>query len=120
RSDTQGKLSFAGIDEGTYRLVETHSPIGYNKLDEEVSVSIENSPSLEEGSAARFAAKVSLNGSQEHIAVENRTGALLPGTGGAGVYGIYAGGLIFLLAASVVIVIRRRLRVAELLDKPRI
>lgn len=86
KTNDQGKLQFVGLEEGTYQLVETVAPDGYNKLADPIKVIISAiynpggtlnqwKADVENGSA--------LNGTHV-IKVENNKGALLPDTGGMG------------------------------------
>lgn len=111
-TDNEGRATFAGIDEGTYELIETESPIGYNKLDDPVSVTVRNAPSTKPGDAQRYVSRVQANGSADSMRIENRTGGIFPGTGGPGTFLIAAGGLLFVLLGTVasVVVWRRSLR----------
>lgn len=96
-SDDAGKVTFSGIDEGTYKLLETESPIGYNKLDEPVSVTIKNTPSVKAGDAQRYLSKVQINGSSGELQIENQTGGIFPGTGGPGAFLIAGAGVLFVM-----------------------
>lgn len=81
-----GKAEFKGIKDGTYHLIETEAPKGYNKLTAEVEVTVGD----KEGEKREAVADV-----------ENNTGSELPGTGGMGAkIFIIIGGGIGLLAAG--------------------
>lgn len=105
-TNDEGKVTIEGIDEGVYELIETESPIGYNKLDDPVAVTVKNVPSTKAGDAERYVSKVLINGSAGPLRIENQTGGIFPGTGGPGAFLIAAGGLLFVLLgvfASVVV-----------------
>ena len=75
-------LRVNGLAEGTYYLVETKAPEGYNKLTDPIKVEIKKSTTEDVN-----AWTLSKNGEKEGdkiIDVENSTGSLLPSTGGMG------------------------------------
>ncbi len=98
---TDGKITVRGLDSDNYSLVETQAPAGYNQLTtpEEfeidkanLSATIENDEYVDGG-----------------VHIINKTGTLLPGTGGMGTtLFIVLGGLI-VLAAGVVLVSKKRM-----------
>ena len=94
-TDANGAASFNGLENGTYSLVETEAPEGYNKLTTPVSVTI----SYEKGST---------NVGQT-TQVENLSGTELPSTGGIGTTIFYILGGILVVGAGVVLVVRRRM-----------
>ena len=84
KTDNNGKLAFVGLKEGTYKLVETKAPEGYNKLTEPIEVVI--AATYDHGTLTSWTA--SIKGTQSPsgstIQVENKKGTLLPDTGGMG------------------------------------
>lgn len=95
-TDDSGAASFGGLANGTYHLLETAAPDGYNPLTEAVSVTISNSD----------AQTVNLSVTAD---VENKTGSVLPETGGMGTTLFYGFGCILVLAAVVLLVTRKRI-----------
>lgn len=92
-----GKVDIEGIKAGTYYLKEIEAPTGYNKLAAPIKVDID-----EEG-------KVKFNGKEVTIVeVENKTGTLLPSTGGMGTTMIYMAGAILVIASGIVLVSKKR------------
>lgn len=85
KTDNNGKLAFVGLKEGTYKLVETKAPEGYNKLTEPIEVVIAANYDPD-GTLTSWTA--SIKGTQSPsgstIQVENKKGTLLPDTGGMG------------------------------------
>lgn len=96
-----GQIEVRGLDANTtYWLQETEAPDGYNKLPGRVEVKIEGSnlnATVENGAWA--------NGG---VHVVNKTGSLLPSTGGMGTTLFYIGGGALVVLAIVLLVIKKR------------
>lgn len=91
RVGADGTGTLYGLPCGTYYLVETEAPAGYNRLNEPVELTV-NADSLSEG---------------REITIINRTGTELPATGGGGTYGFTLGGLT-LLALAAYLAVRKK------------
>ena len=102
-SDENGTFAVPGLDSGAYWLKETKAPQGYNKLTEPIKVIIKNNGNVTDGNEIVQAHKT--------IRVENKTGALLPATGGMGTTLFYVLGGVLVLAAVVLLVTRKRMSV---------
>ena len=97
--DDSGKFTIKGLDADTYYLTETKQPDGYNKLSAPITVII-----AENGT-------ITVNGQTASVVeVENKTGSLLPSTGGSGTTMIYILGAILVLGSSVVLITKKRMR----------
>ena len=96
-TDNTGIFKITGLDADTYYLTETEAPKGYNKLAAPIKVEIDN-----EGNV-----KVD-NDKVEKVKVENKTGTLLPSTGGMGTTLIYMAGAILVVASGIVLVSKKR------------
>lgn len=94
-----GKFTIKGLDADTYYLTETKQPDGYNKLSAPITVVI-----TEEGNITVDTQTVN------EVKVENKTGSLLPSTGGSGTTMIYILGAILVLGSSVVLITKKRMR----------
>ena len=97
-----GQLEIKGFDANTnYYLEETKAPNGYNKLAERVEIAVKE---------ANLEATVD-NGTYEEggIQVINKTGSLLPGTGGMGTTVLYMAGGVLVIAAGALLIFRRRM-----------
>lgn len=118
---TNGLLSLDGLSEGTYWVLETAAPDGYNKLSDPIKVVI----SAIYGEDGKLTGHVidygdGANGVSDGngtdtvhdgghvITVENSKGALLPTTGGMGTIGLTVLGVIIVAAGAIWIIRRNR------------
>ena len=90
-------LRVNGLAEGTYYLVETKAPEGFNKLTDPIKVTI-----TKNGDAEWTVKKNDSLENDKIIDVENSTGSLLPSTGGRGAiaFAVIAAVLVFGVAVS--------------------
>lgn len=102
KTDANGYFVIVGIDEGTYKLHEVEAPAGYNKLSEDLTVTV-SSEHKDDDLTATY------NASDLSIEVENNTGSLLPETGGIGTTIFYVVGGLLMIAALVVLVSKKRM-----------
>lgn len=101
RIDGKGyNLHLNGLAAGTYYLVETKAPDGFNKLTDPIKVTITKT-----GDAEWTISKGDTVVGDKIIDIENSTGSLLPSTGGTGVI-VFAGVAILLVFGVVVSFIR--------------
>lgn len=75
-------LHVNGLAAGTYYLVETEAPAGYNKLTDPIKVEIKKSTNEDVNAWTLF--NNDENVDDKIIDVENSTGSILPSTGGMG------------------------------------
>lgn len=94
-TDATGAAKFENIADGTYSLVETEAPAGYNLLTAPVKVDVS---AVSEGAAVT---SVTTN-------VANSTGSELPSTGGMGTTLFYVIGGLMMAGAAVLLVTKRR------------
>lgn len=98
-SPDSGKFTIKGLSAGTYKLEETKQPAGYNKLSGPVTVVID------------MDGKVTVGGTEvTQVDVENKTGTVLPSTGGMGTTMIYLIGGALVLGSGVVLATKRRVK----------
>lgn len=94
-----GKFTIKGLDADIYYLTETQQPAGYNKLSAPITVVIGENGDITVGSEATT-----------EVEVENKTGSLLPSTGGSGTTLIYILGAVLVLGSGVALITRKRMR----------
>ena len=95
-------IKILGLDAGTYQLIETKAPAGYNKLSEPKVIDFPNKNNNN-----------TFNYNIVIVEVENNAGVELPSTGGMGTTMFYVLGSCMALAAVVLLVTKRRMSIAE-------
>lgn len=105
-TNNTGKFSIQGLKPGTYWLEETAAPKGYNKLAKRIKVVINDDGTLIVDDKDRDENNSLIN----QVNVENKTGTVLPSTGGAGTTMIYLVGAVLVLGSGVVLATKRRVK----------
>ena len=95
-----GEAFFDGLADGTYYLVETKAPAGYNQLTEAKDVVVTGS--ITDSTKLSVTAEVA-----------NSTGTLLPSTGGMGTTIFYVLGAVLVVGAGVLLVTKKRMSQSE-------
>lgn len=99
KTNKSGKFTIKGLGAGTYYLTETKQPDGYNKLKNPVTVVIDEN------------GEVTVGGTEvTQVEVLNKTGTVLPSTGGTGTTMIYLVGAVLVLGSGVVLATKRRVK----------
>lgn len=98
-TNKSGKFTIKGLSAGTYKLEETKQPAGYNKLKNPVTVVIDNDGNVKVDGA-----------NADPVEVENKSGTVLPSTGGTGTTMIYLIGGALVLGSGVVLATKRRVK----------
>ena len=96
-----GKFKIEGLDADTYYLTETKQPAGYNKLAAPVRVTIDKDGNVTMGESSDPV---------NQVEIENKTGSLLPSTGGRGTTLFYILGGILVLGSAVILITKRRMK----------
>lgn len=123
-SDAEGNFKVTGLDDGTYTLVETKAPAGYNLPANGFSVTLTATTANGQtwnGTAASALTGLAVKVDQTDgtgnadtglgaITIKNTQGSSLPSTGGMGTVLLYVAGIaVFVLAgATLVMALRRR------------
>lgn len=100
---TTGKFNINGLKAGTYYLKEIEAPKGYNKLANAIKVEITNDGKVQVEKPEGLT-------TVDKVEVENKTGKVLPSTGGAGTTMIYLIGGALVLGSGVVLATKRRVK----------
>ena len=87
-----GKVVFQGLENGEYTLTETKAPAGYNKLASAIGVKVDGKNDGTDTTDATVAITYNNDNGNSYnqtasngvIPVQNKSGAILPGTGGMG------------------------------------
>ncbi len=100
--DANGELHFYGLAAGTYVIEEIKAPNGYNLLEKPINVEITMTPPEDVDTGVEESTwKYIISGAFDEtnktaeegivrLSVVNKSGAVLPSTGGKGVYAFYA------------------------------
>ena len=97
-----GKFTIQGLDADTYYLTETKQPDGYNKLTTPVTIVIKEDGTITVGGETIT--------STNPVKVENKSGSLLPSTGGMGTTLFYIFGAILVIGSGVVLITKKRMK----------
>lgn len=97
-----GKFTIQGLDAGTYYLTETQQPAGYNKLKDPIKIKIDEAGVI----------KVVTDKEDEvtEVKVLNKSGSILPSTGGMGTTLFYIFGAILVIGSGVVLITKKRMK----------
>ena len=111
-------FEWKGLDDGNYKLVETTTPDGYNTIEDILfTISAEHDLTWEEEAQTAILTKLEggnkFTGDVETGAltgeVENKTGTVLPETGGMGTTLFYTVGGLLVAAAVVLLITKKRM-----------
>ena len=106
-----GDVTIKGLDVGTYYMVETAPPAGYNQLDYAIKIEfVRNDSTLKSHNNMGETLDGYYVANSGGYQVINKTGTLLPETGGTGRTVLYVAGSILTVAAVVVLVTKKRMR----------
>ncbi len=129
KSDEQGLFTVLGLDAGTYELLETKAPAGYNTPATPFTVTIESTlvPADKGGKTKPtykdLSAEITINNNTANFTegkdnngvlegkITNASGATLPETGGTGTTIFYVVGGLLTVGAVVLLVTKKRMSV---------
>ena len=121
--ETMTTFEWKGIDDGKYKLVETTTPAGYNTIDpiefEVVAehVIVADNPTLTNLTGNAGTGNITFTADKESGLVStdivNKSGTILPETGGIGTTIFYVVGGILAVAAIVLLITKKRMSVTE-------
>ena len=101
-----GKITIKGLAEGKYYLTEVEAPKGYNKLNKDIEIEINSSGAIEYKERDSIGAG-SVTQFDEFIKIENKTGTVLPSTGGVGTTMMYIVGAALLIGSGVLLITKK-------------
>ena len=121
--DDNGELVIKGVESGEYSITEEVAPNGYNKLTESQTIEVATTDGTTTSAFTYLDANGDISKEQtdttvtveyknndlaaSSIVIVNKTGAMLPSTGGIGTTVFYAIGIV-LMAGAVFFVVRRK------------
>lgn len=107
-----GDINIKGLDRDTYILVETTAPAGYNILTNGIEIKLTNTTEYNRDSYTTGDHKkveFTVNEKDSHIVdVENKSGSMLPETGGIGTTIFYIAGTLLMACAVYVVTAKGR------------
>ncbi|WP_022767487.1 SpaH/EbpB family LPXTG-anchored major pilin [Butyrivibrio sp. NC2007] len=108
-----GKLYISGLDADTYSLTETKAPEGFNLLAEPVTFVIDSNTDSAQGDNNTSQTKIEVSKTSKgatftELSVVNKTGTLLPSTGGIGTTIFYIVGGLLIVAGVAYFIVRRK------------
>lgn len=104
KTNDSGKFSIQGLKPGVYWLEETAAPKGYNKLAKRIEVEIKQDGTLIVDKKSKDETNLPIS----QVNVENKSGTVLPSTGGMGTTMIYLVGAVLVLGSGIVLASKRR------------
>ena len=93
-SPADGNFKIKGLDKGVYALEEIEAPKGYNLMTGDTTITLD---SLTEGDAVKV------------FKIENKTGTMLPSTGGVGTTMFYVLGSVMMIGAAILLVTKKKM-----------
>ena len=106
-SDDQGYATFKGLQAGEYYLYETEAPKGFNKLTKPIRIIIQDTGILYFGKLGDTPQYVRPT---LPVKIENKTGTVLPSTGGMGTTMMYIVGVVLLIGSGVLLITKKNMK----------
>lgn len=112
KTTANGDINIKGLDRDTYILVETTAPAGYNILTNGIEIKLTNTTEYNRDNyttGEHKEVKFTVNEKESHIVdVENKSGSMLPETGGIGTTIFYIAGTLLMACAVYVVTAKGR------------
>ena len=115
-TDATGNINVGGLDAGKFTLIEIKAPDGYNKLVEEIVISVsitvdETNDKIETMAGMTNQGQVSFDAATATVklTIDNYKGDVLPSTGGIGTTLFYIFGGLMAAGAAVLLVTKKRM-----------
>ena len=110
-SANDGKFNIKGLDAGTYYLKETSTPDGFNTIGNmKIEISATHKEMAEDPTKVAVNLTKKVNDKEYDVnKVVNKSGSLLPETGGIGTTIFYIVGVVLVLGAGVLLVTKKRM-----------
>lgn len=102
KTDNTGKFKIRGLDADTYYLKEVTAPKGYNKPLTPTEIKID--------SEGNIYVNKSITANTGDVKILNKSGSLLPSTGGRGTTLFYILGAILVVGSGVVLITKKRMK----------
>ena len=106
-SDDKGYATFKGLQAGDYYLYETEAPKGFNKLTKPIRIIIHETGILYFGKLGDTPQYVRPT---LPVKIENKTGTVLPSTGGMGTTMMYIVGVALLIGSGVLLITKKNMK----------
>ena len=106
-SDDKGYATFKGLQAGDYYLYETEAPKGFNKLTKPIRIVIQETGLLYFG---KLGDTPQLVRPYQPVKIENKTGTVLPSTGGVGTTMMYIVGVALLIGSGVLLITKKNMK----------
>ena len=108
-----GKIKLEGLKPGTYKIKETKAPTGYNLDPTEHVIKLTWNPNTKkielDATASDQTAIFDGTTATANITIDDKSGSVLPSTGGIGTTMFYVVGAILVTGAAVLLISRRRM-----------
>lgn len=106
-TNDKGYATFQGLEAGNYYLYEAEAPKGFNKLSVPIQVEINIYGYLRSASLNQPLENVRPN---DPVKIENKTGTVLPSTGGVGTTMMYIVGAMLLIGSGVLLITKKNMK----------
>ena len=111
KTETDGKFTIKGLAEGTYYLKEISTPNGFNLLKKPVEIKIDTDGKVQYKEKDSTGAYTSVGSTTENaVMIENKSGTVLPSTGGVGTTIMYIVGAALLIGSGVILITKKNVK----------